>query len=151
MLVSNISIIATALPRIASDFDSFSLQGWVATSFVLAQSVFILFFGQVMRIFPAKWVLLVTIAIFEIGSLICGLAQNMAALIAGRTVSGLGAAGMFIALLQVLSQATRLEDRPKYMGILGGVFGVSSILGPLIGGGFTDHVRFMMDLILRSS
>ncbi|KAJ7347728.1 ABC transporter [Mycena albidolilacea] len=136
------TILATALPRIASDLNSFSLQAWVATSFVLAQSVFLLFFGQVLRIFPAKWVMLVTIFIFEIGSLVCALAQNMGSLIAGRTVSGAGAAGMFVAMLQVLSQATRLEDRPKYMGMLGVVFVLSSIVGPLIGGALTDHVTW---------
>ncbi|KAJ7150499.1 ABC transporter [Mycena crocata] len=142
MVALDQTILATALPRIASDFNSFSLQGWVATSFVLTQSVFLLFFGQVLRIFPAKWVLVATMAIFEVGSLVCGLAQNIGALIAGRAVSGLGAAGMFVAMLQVVSQATRLEDRPKYMGMLGGVFGLSSIIGPLIGGGFTDHATW---------
>ncbi|KAJ7906097.1 hypothetical protein B0H13DRAFT_1537795, partial [Mycena leptocephala] len=75
-------------------FDSFSLQGWVATSFVLAQTIFILFYGQLLRIFPAKWILVSAITIFEIGSLLCGVSQNVGQLIAGRTVSGLGAAGM---------------------------------------------------------
>ncbi|KAJ7032424.1 ABC transporter [Mycena alexandri] len=128
------TILATALPRIASDFNAFSLQGWVATSFVLTESTFLLFFGQMLRLFPAKWVLVSTVGIFEIGSIICAASQNMGTLIAGRTISGVGAAGMFVALLQVLSQATRLEDRPKYMGMLGGVFGISQIIGPLIGG-----------------
>ncbi|KAF8206066.1 transporter [Mycena galopus ATCC 62051] len=136
------TILATALPRISSDLNSFSLQAWVATSFVLAQSVFLLFFGQVLRIFPAKWVLIATIFIFEVGSLVCALAHSMGTLIAGRTVSGLGAAGMFVAMLQVISQATRLEDRPKYMGMLGGVFAFSSIIGPLVGGALTDHVTW---------
>jgi MFS family permease len=92
------------------DFQSFSLQGWVATSFVLAQSrfqrsrrsfidsvvvaVFLLFYGQLLRIFPAKWILVVAIVTFELGSLVCGVAQNVDQLIAGRTVSGLGAAGI---------------------------------------------------------
>lgn len=66
----------------------------MASSFVLAQTVFLLFYGQVMRIFPAKWVLLVTIVFFEAGSLVCGLAQNVDQLIAGRVVSGMGAAGI---------------------------------------------------------
>ncbi|KAJ7867671.1 major facilitator superfamily domain-containing protein, partial [Mycena olivaceomarginata] len=88
------TILATALPRIASDFNSFSLQGWVATSFILAQTVFVLFYGQLLRILPAKWVLVSSIVIFEAGSLLCGVAQNVDHLIAGRTVSGLGAAGI---------------------------------------------------------
>ncbi|KAJ7737380.1 ABC transporter [Mycena metata] len=136
------TILATALPRIASDFDAFSLQGWVSTSFILAQSVFLLFYGQLLRIFPAKWVLVSAIAIFELGSLVCGLAQNVGQLIAGRTVSGLGAAGLFVAMIQIISQVTRLEDRPRLFGFFGAVFGVSSVVGPLMGGALTDHVTW---------
>ncbi|KAJ6495364.1 ABC transporter [Mycena sanguinolenta] len=136
------TILSTALPRIASDFNNFSLQGWVATSFVLAQTVFILFYGQVLRIYPSKWVLIASIVIFEAGSLLCGLSQNVDQLIAGRTVSGLGAAGIFVAMFPVIAQATRLEDRPKLFGLFGAVFGLSSVIGPLIGGGFTDHVTW---------
>ncbi|KAF7352573.1 Major facilitator transporter-like protein [Mycena venus] len=136
------TILATALPRIASDFQSFTLQGWVATSFVLSQTVFLLFYGQLMRIFPTKWVLIVAIIIFEAGSLLCGVSQNIGQLIAGRTVSGVGAAGMFVAILQTVSQVTRLEDRPKFLASFGAVFGLASIIGPLIGGAFTDHVTW---------
>ncbi|KAF7300398.1 Major facilitator transporter-like protein [Mycena chlorophos] len=136
------TILATALPRIASDFDAFTLQGWVSSSFVLAQTVFLLFYGQLLRVFPAKYILLSAIAIFEIGSLVCGLSQNVSALIAGRTVSGMGAAGIFVAMIQIISQATRLEDRPRLFGLFGAVFGLSSVIGPLIGGAFTDHVTW---------
>ncbi|KAJ7078002.1 ABC transporter [Mycena belliarum] len=136
------TILATALPRIASDFQAFTLQGWIATSFTLAQTVFLLFYGQLLRIFPAKWVLISAIATFEIGSLVCGVAQNAGQLIAGRTVSGVGAAGIFVAMLQVVSQATRLEDRSNLFSLFGAVFGLSSIIGPLIGGAFTDHVTW---------
>ena len=88
------TILATALPRIASDFGSFSFQGWVASSFELSQTVFILFFGQVMRIFPAKHMLLINIFVFEAGSLVCALSANVYQLIVGRTVSGVAAAGI---------------------------------------------------------
>ncbi|KAF7328388.1 Major facilitator transporter-like protein [Mycena venus] len=136
------TILATALPQIASDFDSFSLQGWVATSFVLAQTVFILFYGQILRIFPAKWVLLSSIIIFEIGSLLCGVCQNVDQLIAGRTIAGVGAAGIFVGLFQVIAQVTRLEDRPQLFGLFGAVFALSAVIGPLIGGALTDNVSW---------
>ena len=143
MIALDQTILSTALPHIASDFGAFSLQGWVATAFVLAQTVFLLFYGQVLRIVPAKWTLVTSIAIFEIGSLVCGLSQNVNQLIAGRAVSGMGAAGIFVSMIQVISQVTRLEDRPRLFGAFGAVFGLSSVIGPLIGGAFTDHVTWV--------
>ncbi|KAJ7035291.1 ABC transporter [Mycena alexandri] len=153
------TILATALPRIASDFESFSLQGWVSSAFILAQAVFLLFYGQLLRILPAKWVLISSITIFEAGSLLCGVSQNIDQLIAGRTVSGLGAAGIsafprgnvyfdltslppVVAMIQVIAQTTRLQDRPKLFGMFGALFGLASVVGPLIGGGLTDHVTW---------
>ncbi|KAF7358423.1 Major facilitator transporter-like protein [Mycena venus] len=131
------TILATALPRIASDFDSFSLQGWVATSFILSQTVFILFHGQLLRIYPAKWILVGSIILFEAGSVLCSVAQNVQQLIAGRTISGPGAAGIFVAMLQVVAQITRLEDRPRLFGLFGANFALASVVGPLLGGAFS--------------
>ncbi|KAJ7145232.1 MFS general substrate transporter [Mycena filopes] len=118
------------------------MRGWISSSFVLAQCVFLLFYGQMLCIFPAKWVMVSAIAMFELGSLVCALAQNVGQLIAGRTISGVGAAGIFVALIQIISQVTRLEDRPRLFGFFGAVFGLSSVIGPLIGGGLTDHVSW---------
>ncbi|GAA5961653.1 hypothetical protein JCM3765_000464 [Sporobolomyces pararoseus] len=136
------TILATALPRIASDFNAFDLQGWVSTAFILTQTSFILIFGQVLRIYPAKWCLLSSIVVFEIGSAVCGSATNVYAVIVGRAISGVGAAGVFISMLSILAQVTLLHDRPKLFGAFGAVFGISSIIGPLAGGGLTDHVSW---------
>nr|CRX79083.1 hypothetical protein ls5930a1_00125 [Leucosporidium scottii] len=137
------TILATALPRIASDFDAFTQQGWVSSSFILTQTAFLLIFGQVLRIFPAKYVLLSAITIFEVGSAICGSCNDVNVLIFGRALSGVGAAGIFIAMITILGQVTRLEDRPKLFGMFGAVFGLSSVIGPLIGGAFTDHCFYI--------
>lgn len=136
------TILSTALPRIASDFNAFSQQGWVAASFVLTQTAFILFFAQVLRAFPAKYVLLSSIVIFEVGSALCGAAPDINTLIGGRALSGVGAAGILTGILQFLTQATRLEDRPMLFSLFESVFALASIIGPLIGGALTDHVSW---------
>ncbi|KAJ7869935.1 ABC transporter [Mycena olivaceomarginata] len=130
----------TALPRIASDFQAFTLQGWVATSFVLAHTVFLLLYGQVLRIFPAKWVIVTAIIIFEAGSLLCGVSQNIGQLIAGRTVSGAG--GRWNMCAWHLPSTTRLEDRPMLFALAGVVLRGVIDSRPLIGGAFTDHVTW---------
>ncbi|KAJ6626221.1 hypothetical protein B0H10DRAFT_1781888, partial [Mycena sp. CBHHK59/15] len=98
----------------------------------------LLFYAQVLAIFPAKWVMVTAIIIFELGSLLCGVSQNVDQLIAGRTVSG---AGIVVSSIQIISQVTRLEDRPVLFALAGAAFGVSSVVGPLVGGALTDHVR----------
>ncbi|GAA6048504.1 hypothetical protein JCM3770_006526 [Rhodotorula araucariae] len=143
------TILATALPRIASDFDAFDKQGWVSSSFILTQTATILWWGQFLRIYPAKWSLIGAVALFEIGSIVCAAAQNVMALIWGRAISGVGAAGIFISMLQIISQVTALEDRPKLFGAFGGVFGISSVVGPLIGGALTDHVSWRGCFVLN--
>ena len=92
------TILATALPRIASDFNSFDKQGWVSSAFILTQTAFILWFGQFLRIYPAKWVMIGSVTIFEVGSVICGASHGVMQLIWGRAISGIGAAGIFVSL-----------------------------------------------------
>jgi MFS family permease len=125
------------------------------TSFVLAQTVFHLFYGQVLRIFPAEWVLVWYVTIFETGSLVCAVAQNVNQLIVGRTISRMGAAGIctsfvlfnyvslpnngdktVVSMIQTIAQVTRLEDRPRLFVMFGAVF---AIIDPLIGDTFRDH------------
>jgi len=133
-----------------------SLQGWVPTAFALAQTIFLLFCGEILQFFPAKLVLVWSVTIFETGSLICGVAQNVNQLVVGRTVSSIGAAGMctsfswaiFFALQRKSNICIRDTNRrvsyspwgsPRLFGMFGAVFGLSSIIGPLIGGTFTDY------------
>ncbi|KDE04644.1 hypothetical protein, variant [Microbotryum lychnidis-dioicae p1A1 Lamole] len=136
------TILATALPRIASDFKAFNLQGWVSSAFILTQTGFLLPSGQLLRVWPAKHCLLIAIVLFEVGSALCAGAPNVYALIVGRAISGVGAAGIFTSMLQILAQVTRLEDRPRLFGFFGAVFGLSSVIGPLMGGALTDSSTY---------
>ncbi|KAF8319123.1 MFS general substrate transporter, partial [Clavulina sp. PMI_390] len=116
------SIVSTALPRIVSQFDALSQQAWVASAYFLTQAGFILFFGGVLSIAPTKYVFLVAVTLFELGSLVCGVAPNMNTLIFGRALAGVGAAGIFGACLAIIAEICPIEKRPALMGSFGGVF-----------------------------
>ena len=94
----------------------------MAASFVLTHTAFILFLSQVLCVYPAKHVLSASVAIFEVGSALCGAAQDVNTLISGRALSGVGAAGILTGILQVMAQATRLEDRPTLFSLFESVF-----------------------------
>ncbi|KAG8832129.1 hypothetical protein FRC17_001962 [Serendipita sp. 399] len=155
------TIIATALPVIASKFNSLSELTWVVSVYFFTQTGLVLTFGQLLTIVDSKvnhprpppltktrltpnvqLLYLFVIATFEIGSLFCAVAWNMPFLIFGRAVAGVGAAGIFISILTIISRVTRLEDRPVLFGAFGAVFAVSSVAGPLMGGAFTDHLSW---------
>jgi MFS family permease len=99
-------------------------------------------FGQLLSVASTKWVYMLLICIFEIGSLLCGVAPSMNILILGRAIAGVGAAGIFVSVFVIVSQITRLEQRPLLFGLFGGIYAVSSVVGPLLGGAFTDKVTW---------
>ncbi|CAE6512389.1 unnamed protein product [Rhizoctonia solani] len=136
------TIVATALPIIASKFDAFNQVTWIASGYFLTQAGLMLTYGQLLSVAPTKWVYLVAVILFEIGSLFCAVAPNMEFLIFGRAFAGVGAAGIFVSVLSIIAQVTRLEQRPALFGTFGAVFALSSVVGPLLGGAFTDHVSW---------
>lgn len=85
---------------------------------------------------------MIALAIFELGSLICGVAPNSTALIIGRAVAGVGAAGIFSGAILIVANTVPLRQRPTYMGLIGGMYGIASVAGPLMGGAFTDHLTW---------
>ncbi|KAG7283963.1 hypothetical protein NEMBOFW57_010321 [Staphylotrichum longicolle] len=136
------SIIATAIPKITDQFQSLPDVGWYASAYMLTTAALQLLFGRFYTFFSIKWVFLLAIFLFEVGSLICGVAQNSVTLIVGRAVAGVGAAGIFSGALTILAYSVPLAKRPIYTGAIGSMYGLASISGPLMGGAFTDHVTW---------
>lgn len=136
------TIVATAIPVIVTDFHALNLLSWIGSAYFLTQTAFQPIFGKLLTIFPRKTMYMISIFIFEVGSLICGVAPNMTALIIGRAVAGLGGSGILVSALTLVSDIVAPESRPAYMGAMGSVFGLASVVGPLLGGAFTDHVTW---------
>ncbi|KAI0092363.1 ABC transporter [Irpex rosettiformis] len=136
------TIISTALPSIASDFNAISQLSWIASGYFLAQAGLMLLYGRILAIVRGKLVLLVAITIFMAGSLICALSNTMQLLIFGRVIAGAGGGGIYVAVLSILAQIVPLEKRPAYLGSFGAVFAISSVIGPLLGGVFSEHLTW---------
>ncbi|KAF0634691.1 hypothetical protein FPSE5266_07483 [Fusarium pseudograminearum] len=132
------TIIGTAIPTISAEFNSFGDIAWYESAFLLPLCVFQLSFGLVFKYYSTKWVLFILTAIFEIGSIVCAAAPNSNALIIGRAITGIGGAGIGSGVFIYITLLFPLEERPKYLGSLGSAFGISSILGPILGGYLTS-------------
>ncbi|KAF2022737.1 MFS general substrate transporter [Setomelanomma holmii] len=136
------TIIATAIPRITDHFKTLNDVGWYGSSYLLTICATQLIYGKLYTYYSVKWVYLTTISIFEVGSLICGVAPNSTALIIGRAVAGVGAAGIYSGAVLIITNTVPLRKRPAYMGLVGGMYGLASVVGPLMGGAFTDHLSW---------
>jgi len=136
------TILATAIPRITDDFKALNDVGWYGSSYLLTTCATQLIYGKIFTFYSIKWVYLLALFIFEIGSLICGVAPNSNTLIVGRAIAGLGSAGLFSGAMLIIANTVPLHQRPTYMGIIGGVYGIASVAGPLMGGAFTDHLSW---------
>ncbi|KAI9687198.1 MAG: hypothetical protein M1820_010502 [Bogoriella megaspora] len=136
------AIIATAIPRITEQFHSLTDVGWYGSAYLLTTAALQLQFGKFYTYLSIKWVFLAAVGIFELGSLLCGVAQSSTMLIVGRAIAGLGAAGIYSGALIILATSVPLEKRPAYIGLIGSMYGVSSVAGPLLGGAFTDKATW---------
>ena len=138
----DMTIVATAIPRITDEFHSLNDVGWYGSAFFLTVASFQSTWGKAYKYFPLKPTFLLSIGIFEIGSLICGVAQNSITLIVGRAIAGMGGAGIASGAYTIIAFAVPPAQRPAFTGVLGAVYGCASVIGPLLGGVFTSHATW---------
>ncbi|MFH5822767.1 MFS transporter [Georgenia sp. AZ-5] len=140
MLLSalNQTVLATALPTMVGELDGVDRMQWAVTAFILASTVAMPVYGRLGDAIGRKGLLVAAIVLFMAGSVIGALATGMDAMIVARVVQGLGGGGLMILSQALLADVVPARDRGKYMGIMGSVFAVSSVAGPLLGGWFTE-------------
>ncbi|WP_107438457.1 MULTISPECIES: MDR family MFS transporter [Streptomyces] len=136
------TIVGTALPTIVGDLGGGDHMAWVVTSYLLAETVATVLVGKFGDLFGRKAVFQVSAVVFITGSFLCGLAGNMSLLILWRGVQGIGAGGLMVTSMALIADVVPLRERGTYQGAIGAVFGVATVIGPLLGGLFTDHLSW---------
>ncbi len=136
------TIAATAMPRIVTDLGGFSQYTWVFTSYIIAETIALPLTGKLSDMYGRKWFFVAGMAIFTLGSFLCGISQSMSQLIIFRAFQGIGFGVMSALGFIVIADIFPPEERGKYGGLMAGVFGLSTIIGPTLGGYLTDALSW---------
>ncbi|MEV0357501.1 MDR family MFS transporter [Nocardia sp. NPDC050697] len=136
------TIVSTALPTIVADLGGAGHMAWVVTAYLLAEAVATVLAGKLGDLFGRKLVFQLSALIFIAGSMVAGLSNGMALLVGARAVQGIGAGGLMVTSMALIADTIPLRERGKYQGALGAVFGVTTVVGPTLGGLFTDHASW---------
>ncbi len=136
------TVIATAMPSIVAQLGGLSIYSWVFAIYMLASTTTVPIYGKVSDIFGRKKVFTFSMALFLFGSVLCGLATSMESLILFRAIQGLGAGGVLPMALTVIGELYNVEKRAKMQGLISSVWGLSSVIGPLIGGLLVDQISW---------
>jgi EmrB/QacA subfamily drug resistance transporter len=136
------TIVATALPTIAGDLHGLNHLSWVVTAYLLATCISTPLWGKLGDLYGRKSLFQLAIVVFLVGSMLSGLSQSMAELIAFRAIQGIGAGGLMVGSQAIMGDVVPARQRGRYMGYFGVVFGVTNVAGPLLGGFFTEHLTW---------
>jgi len=134
--------VGTSIPKITDEFGTVQDVSWYAAAYFMTFGAAQTSAGKIYKYYNLKWSFLVSMVIFEAGSLVCGIAPNSKTLVVGRAVAGLGGAGLSVGGTSIVSFTVSPAKRPMMMGILGMTYAVAAVLGPLLGGAFTDRVSW---------
>ena len=144
------TIVGTALPQIITELNGANLYTWVVTIYLLASTVTVPIYGKLSDMYGRKPLLLIGVGLFLVGSALAGLSQNIEQLIIFRGIQGLGAGALFPIALATIGDLFSAKERGRYQGLFGAVFGLSSLVGPALGGWLTDtfswHLIFYVNL-----
>lgn len=143
------TIVATALPRIVSDFNALGHLSWVLTAYMLTSTIVVPIYGRLSDLYGRKGFFLASIVIFLVGSALCGAAQDMTQLIIFRALQGIGGGAIMTNAFAIVGDLFTPVERGKWQGIMGGVFGLSSVVGPLLGGWMTDHLSWRWNFYIN--
>jgi MFS family permease len=136
------TIVATALPTIVGDLGGLNQISWVVTAYLLAQTAVTPLYGKLGDLYGRKIVLQAALVLFLVGSALCGLSQNMSELILFRGLQGLGGGGLIVGTMAAIGDVVTPRERGRYQGMFGAVFGLASVIGPLLGGLFTTSLSW---------
>nr|WP_319246861.1 MDR family MFS transporter [uncultured Celeribacter sp.] len=136
------TIVSTALPTIVADLGGLEHLSWVVTAYILASTVVAPLYGKLGDLYGRRNIVIFAVSLFLTGSVLCGLANSMFFLIAARALQGLGGGGLFVLALSIIGDVIPPRERGRVQGVFAGVFGVSSVAGPLLGGWFVDTLSW---------
>lgn len=136
------TIVSTALPTIVGELGGLDKLSWVVTAYILSSTIVVPLYGKFGDLFGRKRVLQIAIILFLVGSALCGLAQNMTQLVLMRAVQGLGGGGLLVVSMAAIADVVPPANRGRYQGLFGGVFGLATVVGPLMGGFIVQHASW---------
>uniref|UniRef100_A0A8H7K8Y8 Major facilitator superfamily (MFS) profile domain-containing protein n=1 Tax=Bionectria ochroleuca TaxID=29856 RepID=A0A8H7K8Y8_BIOOC len=136
------TIVGTAIPKITDEFKGLQYVSWYGTAYFMTSAGFQSSWGKVPIYFNLKYSFLVAMLVFELGSLICGVAPTAVAFIVGRAIAGLGCAGITTCAMTIIVLSSRPENVPRFMGVIGATYNIGAVCGPLIGGAFSEGVTW---------